>query len=235
MAGTDHLETRARDLEADGAAPLRVDLVRRARRFKRSWVEMAEALVEVRMHRSYEAWGFDDFYRYCAEELLIKRRTVDKLTGSYQTLRQHAPDALERGDALPSVDAVSYFNRALERSGYAPPSEASEAGWTAPPDNDPPPIEQLRQAVFEEGRPVHALRKEFQRVLFRKSDDEMARDALEKTLATAERLARLLPDCPGVASTRVAEVAATLDGLIRDLEPLVAARRPSPDAAREAS
>jgi len=221
MSATDQLETRAQDLEADGADPLRVDLLRRARLFKRSWVEMAEGLLEVRMRRSHEAWGYEDFYRYCADELLIKRRTVDKLTGSYQTLQRHAPDTLEGGQ-LPSVDAVSYFNRALERSGIS----EDEEGWAPIQDNDAPPIEQLRQAVFEEGRPIHQLRKEFQQVIFRKSDEEAELEALEKANTAAQKLSRLLVEVPGLSAGRVAEVAASLDGLIRELEPLIEARRP---------
>lgn len=227
MSATDQLETRVQDLEADGADPLRIDLLRRARLFKRSWVEMAEGLLAVRTRRAYEAWGYDDFYRYCADELLIKRRTVDKLTGSYQTLQRHAPDALEHGDQLPSVDAVSYFNRALERSGIQ-----QEEGWAPVQDNDAAPIEQLRQAVFEEGRPIHALRKEFQQVIFAKSDEEAELEALEKANTTAQRLSRLLVDVPGLGADRVAEVSAALDGLIRDLEPLIEERRPEPEARK---
>lgn len=227
MSATDQLETRAQDLAADGADPLRIDLLRRARRFKRTWVEMAEGLLQVRTTRAYEAWGYEDFYRYCADELLIKRRTVEKLTGSYQTLQRHAPDALEGGDQLPSVDAVSYFNRALERSGIQ-----NEEGWAPLQENDAAPIEQLRQAVFEQGRPIHALRKEFQQVIFAKSDEEAELEALEKANTAAQRLSRLLVDVPGLGADRVAEVAAALDGLIRDLEPLIEARQPETEARK---
>jgi hypothetical protein len=189
---------------------------------------MAEGLLEVRMRRAYEAWGYDDFYRYCADELLIKRRTVDKLTGSYQTLQRHAPDALDSVQQLPSVDAVDYFNRALERSGMG-----EEEGWAPIQDNDAaPPIEQLRHAVFEEGRPISSLRREFHPVIFRKSDEEAELEVLEKANTTAQRLSRLLVEIPGLGRDRVAEVAAALEGLIGELEPMIEARRPETEARK---
>ena len=70
-------------LESQGADRLRLELVRRARNFKRSWVEMAEALTRVRAAQVYLEWGYPDFETYCHSELMLTKGTVDKLTGSY--------------------------------------------------------------------------------------------------------------------------------------------------------
>jgi hypothetical protein len=216
MATTDQLEARAHELEAEGADPRRVELLRRARRFKRSWIEMAEALVEVRVTRAYEAWGYPEFYAYCAGELLLKRRTVEKLTGSYNTIKRHAPDVLEGDGEVPSFDSVDYFTRALDRAGY------NDEGWEDVETAEAPEaIQELRQAVFDESRPVSSLRREFHPILFKKSDDEATREALEKANSYAQRLCRILPDVPGLSKTRVAETAAALDGLCRDLDTLL--------------
>lgn len=227
MPAPDQLEVRAHELEAEGADPKRVALIRRARRFKRSWIEMAEALVEVRMSRAYEAWGYPDFFAYCADELLLKRRTVEKLTGSYHTIKRHAPDVLEGDGDVPSFDSVDYFTRALARAGY------NDEGWedVGPSETPPEAIEELRQAVFAESRPVSSLRREFHPILFKKSDDEATREILEKASNHAERLCRLLPDIPGLSKARVAEAAAALDGLCRDLEALRAATAPKQKAS----
>ncbi len=146
------LHERADQLEAEGADPFRVEVIRRARRFKRSWLEMAEALSTLRINKSYEGWGFADLYAYCAEELLLKRPTVDKLTGSYHTVKRHAPELLKEDDdaRLPSFDAVDYFARAVGERGR--------------PRTTPPPaevVEQLERAVFDEARPVASIKKEF--------------------------------------------------------------------------
>lgn len=225
MATTDQLEARAHELEAEGADPRRVELIRRARRFKRSWIEMAEALVEVRVSRAYEAWGYPDFYAYCAGELLLKRRTVEKLTGSYNTIKRHAPDVLEGDGEVPSFDSVDYFTRALDRAGF------NDEGWEDVGESPPAPIQELRQAVFDESRPVSSLRREFHPIIFKKSDEEEARELREKAHSYAQRLCRMLPDVPGLTKTRVAETAAALDALCRDLEALLGTE----DASRKAS
>ena len=71
MATHQRLGDLAEALEAEGADQLRVHVVRRAGEFKRSWVMMAEALVEVRNRESYLEWGYEDFYTYCSLELQL--------------------------------------------------------------------------------------------------------------------------------------------------------------------
>ena len=95
MASThERLEALEHELEARGADGARLELVRRARNFKRSWVEMAEGLAKVRSRELHLEWGYEDFYSYCQMELLLTKSTVDKLTGSYQVVRAHAPQVL---------------------------------------------------------------------------------------------------------------------------------------------
>jgi hypothetical protein len=206
----DALGRREEQLRADGADPLRLELLRRARRFKRSWIDMAEALVELRVNRSYESWGYADFYEYCAEELLIKRRTVDKLTGTFSTLEQHAPELLRGGDdqRIPTFDSVDYFARAMG---------ANEGGRAPAPEV----LDELRAAVFEEGKPVTSLRRQFNSVLFAKSEPEQALEALSRAQSTAERLAGMLGDVPGLSPVRAADVSAALVGLRAELGTLI--------------
>jgi hypothetical protein len=61
------LDEREALLEQQGAEPLRLEMLRLARSFKRSWIEMAEALVRLRDSRAYEGWGYPDLYAYCAD------------------------------------------------------------------------------------------------------------------------------------------------------------------------
>lgn len=232
MSADERLDQRAEALASEGADPVRVELLRRARNFKRSWVEMAEALLELRVTRGYEAWGYKDLYAYCAEELLIKKRTVDKLTGSYDTLQRHAPEVLSNDfdqRRLPSFDAVDYFAKAVDR--------VSEPGSGPLDDPAETVVEDLKQAVFEEQKPVTALRRQFNGVIFTKSNDENALAIMEKANAAAERLCHWLPNIEGLGRDRVAETAAALDGLIRDLEALIpeARERVASERARQAS
>jgi hypothetical protein len=57
--GHEVLEALADRMERNGADPARVDIVRRAQRFKRSWVELAEGLYALRKSRRFQQWARD--------------------------------------------------------------------------------------------------------------------------------------------------------------------------------
>src|SRR5439155_15995391 len=76
--------------------PERSTLVRLSRRFKASWLELAEALTEVKRHKAWERWGHDSFESYTKGELKLLPSTVEKLTGSYMFLNKRAPEVLTR-------------------------------------------------------------------------------------------------------------------------------------------
>src|SRR3954463_10406823 len=95
--------------------PERVELLARARRFKSSWIELAEALNEVRRGTRWKRWGYGSFEEYARRELHLKQETVDKLTGSYSFLKAKAPEVLSRNavaDKIPSWQSVDFWRRA---------------------------------------------------------------------------------------------------------------------------
>lgn len=205
MATHQKLGDLAEALEAEGADELRVHVVRRAREFKRSWVMMAEALVEVRNRESYLDWGYEDFYSYCSLELQLKQATADKLTGSYVALKRHAPSVLKRdglNERIPSCDAVDYFAKALRKS---PSNDAEDE-----PAVDRAVVDQLREAVFEEGAPVTELRKRFNPLFHPKPEGAERLDTIRRASASARRLEKMIEEIDGL---RRPTVRATLDSL----------------------
>ena len=205
MATHQRLGDLAEALEAEGADALRVHVVRRARDFKRSWVMMAEALVEVRNREAYLQWGYDDFYSYCSLELQIKQATADKLTGSYVALQRHAPAILKRdglNERIPTCDAVDYFAKALQTrpSAVAEPERAVSSEV----------VDRLRHAVFEEGAPVTELRKRFNPVLHPQSQGAEQINAIRRLNAAVRRLERMIEEVDGLHRPTVR---ATLDSL----------------------
>lgn len=196
-------------------ATLRLELVKRARAFKRSWVDMAEALVEVRDSGAYREFGFTDFHRYCEEELNLKRATVDKLTGSYVALERHAPSALARDGVampLPAMESVDYFAAALAGSG--------PKGRAPSPPPGPEVVEELRRAVFDENLPVAALRKRFEPVLRPKTDADARLDQLQRTSAATRKLAALLEGADFLDDDRRTSLLADLAALEGELDAL---------------
>lgn len=213
MGTEEKLGQLADALEAQGAEDLRVEVVRRAQAFKRSWVMMAEALVETRNREAYVQWGYDDFYSYCSLELHIKRATADKLTGSYVALKRHAPAILKRDgltEQMPTFDAVDYFARAL-RSNERDEERTVETEW----------VDELRHAVFEEGAPVTELRKRFNPVFHPKPEGAEAIERIRRTTAAARRLERMVEEIDGLHRPTVRGTLDALEALREDLTALL--------------
>ena len=217
--GHEVLEALADRMEQGGGDPVRVDIVRRAQRFKRSWVELAEGLTALRKTRRYEQWGYSDLAEYCHKELHIKSVTLDKLVLSYGALRQHAPEVLRRDGVsreIPSLEAVDYFSRAI---GAGP--EGSGAKDKRRMDAPREVLDELRAAVFEEARSVGELRKRFDPILRPKSASEDAADGLRKLKSLAERMSAAVQSTEGLSEKRVGRVVAVMESLLRDLDELL--------------
>jgi len=216
--GYEILEALADRIEQGGGDPVRVDIVRRAQRFKRSWVELAEGLTALRKSRRYEKWGYAELNEYCQKELHIKSATLDKLMLSYGALREHAPHVLRRDGVsreIPSLEAVDYFSRAIagndgtknpERQRPEPPSEV---------------LDELRSAVFDEARSVSELRKRFDPIFRPKHAEPDDADTWRKLRTQTERLNQAVQAAPGLTEKRVARVVAALDALLSDLDVLL--------------
>ena len=112
--------------------PERATVLRRTRAFKRSWLELGEALSEVRRNKSWEKWGYETFEAYAKAELKLRMDTVEKLTGSFMFLHKSAPEVLRRDPCenfVPSYQAIDFLRRAEERNEQS----VSEAATTPSP------------------------------------------------------------------------------------------------------
>ncbi|RMH43059.1 MAG: hypothetical protein D6689_06210 [Deltaproteobacteria bacterium] len=166
--------------------PERVDALAKARAFKRSWIDLAEALTAVRDRESYKRWGFDTFEAYCRKELHLKTATVHKLVGSYHFLRTEAPKVIERSrtdpaQPVPDLRAVDFVARATERG-------AADADT----------LDAIRRAAFDEGAEAPLLARRFREVAFPVSDAERAERLRAQIVSTARRMANLIaePESP---------------------------------------
>ncbi len=163
--------------------PERADTLQKARAFKRTWLELAEALSRANEKRLWEKWGFADFDHYCRKELHLRSSTVAKLLGSYRFLETSAPRVIERarGDALeapiPSLPAVEFVQRATEKGAA-----------------DEETLRTIQRVAFEEGADVPVLNRQFGKLAFPESKTER-REKLRATIAqTARRLSSLIAE-----------------------------------------
>jgi hypothetical protein len=165
-------------MHAVSSDPLRADTLQKARAFKRTWIELADALTKVQSHKSYEGWGYPDFDTYCRKELHLRGATVQKLLGSYRFLETSAPRVIERArdleqedfsSPIPSLPAVEFVQKATERGAA-----------------DAETMETIKRVAFEEGVDAPMLARKFKDVAFPETDRER-REKLRANIAQAAR------------------------------------------------
>ena len=176
-----------RAIEAHAEDAERVWVLERARRFKRTWIELAEALVKVREDETYLRWGYGSFDEYVTRELKLKRGTVDKLCASYGFLRANAPklvrplgggqDDDDYARPVPSWQAVDFVARAEERG--AAPAEV---------------MDEMKRAAFDEGAPAPALSRRYRDVAFPMDESEKRDRLLAQMVAAGKRLVDLVAE-----------------------------------------
>jgi hypothetical protein len=196
-------EALERAIEEHADDPERVDMLHRARAFKSSWLELGQALAQVRKDRSYQRWGYDSFEDYVARELHIKRETAEKLTASFGFLRQHAPEVLERDGVqapIPTYQAVDFLSRAYETE--CPKEIRAE----------------IRHAVLDEGASAGQVQRKYKEILFPVDDAEKRGRTRSQLLAAARRLAQLLAEPHGLPKRLAEDVEEQLGRLVRELQ-----------------
>lgn len=187
--------------------PERVEVLRRTRRFKSSWLQLGEALSEVKRDKTWERWGHASFEIYAKVELKLRMETVDKLTGSYMFLHKSAPEVLQRDPLeghLPSYQAIDFLRRAEERN-----REENTV-----PDST---MEEVRNKILDEGVPMATVARLYKDSLFPVSPaDKKAKDLKElKTMAS--KLRDILTGTDAISHRLSASIASVLEELLSEL------------------
>jgi hypothetical protein len=191
---TDEAMARAEAEHADHD-PVRAELIARARRFKASWFELGEALVEQKRSEHFKRWGYPTFDDYCRRELHLRKETADKLTGSFAFLRTRAPEVLARdgrNGVIPTYQAVDFLRRAEEEA------EAPEET-----------MRELRRHVLDEGTSLPKLSRLYREVVLPVDETEKTekrRGALRQTIDRLIELLALARDEGTVPAPLAAEV-----------------------------
>jgi len=160
--------------------PVRADTLAKARAFKRTWIELAEALAKVANSNQWQGWGYDTFEEYTRKELHLKAATVAKLLNNYHFLESAAPRVIERArehfeSPIPSMASVDFVQKATERAAA-----------------DAETLETITRAAFEEGADASALKKQYGEIAFPISNRDR-KDKLRGAIsATARKLSALI-------------------------------------------
>lgn len=185
----------------------RATMLRLTRRFKSSWLELGQALSEVKRSKAWERWGHASFDAYAKTELKLRADTVEKLTGSYMFLHKRAPEILQRDplESLPTYQAIDYLRRVEEK--------AAEDD-TIPKET----VSDVRRQILEDGAPVAKVARLYNDTLFPVSEGAK-REANRKALkSTATKLRELLVDTDAIPKRLASTVDAALDELLAELK-----------------
>lgn len=163
--------------------PERAETLAKARAFKSTWLELAQALDRANAKRLWEKWGFTDFDAYCRKELHLRSSTVAKLLGSYRFLETSAPRVIERAredhfeSPIPSLPTVEFVQRATEK-GVA----------------DEETMRQIHRIAFEEGVEAPMLARKFGDVVFPVTDRDRKEKQRSAIAGAARRLSALIAE-----------------------------------------
>lgn len=163
--------------------PERADTLAKARAFKRTWLELAEALSRAHDKRLWEKWGFSDFDAYCRKELHLRSSTVAKLLGSYRFLETSAPRVIERARTdhyeapIPSLPAVEFVKRATEEG-----------------NADAETLRSIQRVAFDEGAEAPVLTRKFGELVFPQTDRDRKEKLRGQIAAAARRLSALIAE-----------------------------------------
>jgi hypothetical protein len=199
------MEDRMHEVASD---PDRVDTLQKARAFKRTWLELAEALSRANDKRLWEKWGFSDFDAYCRKELHLRASTVAKLLGSYRFLETSAPRVIERARTdrfeapIPSLPVVEFVQRATQ-SGAA----------------DAETLQSIQRVAFDEGAETPVLNRQFGKLAFPQTESDR-REKLRSSIAqAARRLSTLIAEADAPVPRKLAiKVEETIGELLEAIE-----------------
>ncbi|UFS71219.1 hypothetical protein LPW11_03270 [Geomonas sp. RF6] len=184
----------------------RYDVLDKAKRFKSSWVELGEKLLEVSAGGRFREWGYSSFEEYCVQEIRIKRGTAEKLTMAYRFMEKEEPHALRTEQPLkplPDYRSVDLLRQAKEEKGFSD----EEYG-------------ELRKSVLEEERSHPTVLKKFKEVSALR-DEPDPRAPVKAGLSAAKRLEaalRALPAAPAGFLDQLGELIGTLEDELEALQ-----------------
>jgi len=174
--------------ELDPGSP-RYQVLATAKRFKSSWVELGEKLLNIQKAGQFREWGYDSFEDYCTREIRIKKPTAQKLTLAYRYLEKDEPELLARQTELkplPDFRSVELLRQAREEKAFSDEEYAD-----------------LRRAVIDEERSHPTVMKRFKEVAAAHAEEPPdATIPLKAALAAARRLETALRSLPELAAAQ---------------------------------
>ena len=167
------IDQKMKDMDKNS---LRYRILKSAKDFKTSWIELGQALYSVWKEKLYAQWGYLTFDAYTSKEIGIRKQTALKLLKSYYFLEREAEPYL-RQDYIESAEAVS-----------VPGYESIDALRRAKRGLGERDYEKLKKDVFERGKGAGDVRRDITSLLAQREELEPEEARRQKKIATVKRL-----------------------------------------------
>lgn len=169
------IEERMEGISEDS---IRYQVLRSAKNFKTSWVELGQSLYAVWKDRLYKEWGYLKFDSYTSKEIGIRNQTAMKLLKSYYFLEKEEPHYLKKdykdaneAASMPSYESVNMLRLAKNKKTL-----------------DEDDYSRLKKEVLDMGKDAREVKKDLTTLI--KQREELAPDEArrQKRVATLKRL-----------------------------------------------
>ncbi|MFH1505066.1 MAG: hypothetical protein ABIH08_06760 [Candidatus Omnitrophota bacterium] len=153
-----------------------------ARDFKNSWRDLAQALQIVWKKKLYLNWGYEDFDRYTAEEVHVRKHTAMKLIRSHMFLEKEAL-GIEQGDDEANSPEIS------------PTLEIANALQRAKKSLSNDDYEKVKKELLDEGKEVKEVKKGLKALIMKQRKEvDPEQERTQRNKVTIARFLALLKD-----------------------------------------
>jgi hypothetical protein len=175
----ENIEQKIKDADENS---FRYQVLKSAKNFKTSWIELGRSLCGVWKDKMYKEWGYSTFEAYISREIGIRKQTAMKLLKSYWFLEKEEPQYLKNeyaqsaeASTLPNYESVYVLRQAKAKK-----------------ELDSNDYINLKKEVFEKGRDAGDIKRDLAS-LIRQREELKPQEAWEKRrLSTVKRFITVL-------------------------------------------
>ena len=208
---TKSLDNISRKMEGVDEESVRYRILKSAKNFKTSWIDLGQSLYTAWKDKLFKSWGYMTFEAYTSKEIGIKKPTAMKLLKSYYFLEREEPAQLRKGISedgnaatVPSYESVNLLRLAKDKKKL----EGID-------------YEALKREVLDAGKDAGDVRRSLTGIMKerRELDPEEARNikrngALKRFIGTLKSLKREIETSKMLSASLIKEIS----GLISKME-----------------
>lgn len=204
----EQIEEKMADMDANS---MRYKVLRAAKGFKTSWIDLGQILYTVWKDKLYKNWGFSAFEAYSAKEIGIRKETALKLLRSYSFLEKEEPKYLAESyreeanvASIPNYESVNLLRLASNKK-----------------DMDHEDYNKIKKYVLEKGTDVKEVKKDLTQMIRQREELDGEEAWQKKRLQLLKRLLgtlRSVSDEIRVSKLLPAKMIKDIEGVIEKIE-----------------